>query len=153
MPKGATLPCIVLSRVATSDTYDFQGPVGFRNALFQVDCYGSSYYSSRALAEAVRRILGSFAGNLPDTDATAVAEVLTTKDWDMPYEEGAKGFVYRSMLEFRVWYYEGALPIALSTGTGVINGGSFEDVPSGFTPVVDGSGSDSGTAVVDGGPF
>jgi len=107
MPKGAVLPCVVLSRVATSDTYTFAGSAGFRDALFQIDCYSPSYYPARALAGAVRRSLEAFIGNLPDTDATPVAAVLTTKDWDLPFEEGAKGFVYRAMLEFRVWYYEG----------------------------------------------
>jgi hypothetical protein len=106
MPKGAAIPCVVLSRVATSDSYAFSGPIGARNALFQVDCYASSYYASKALSMAVRKALASFTGNLPDADATNVPAVFTTKDWDLPYEEGAKGFVYRSMLEFRVWYYE-----------------------------------------------
>ena len=54
----------------------------------------------------MRDLLKSYKGTLPDTDSTVVAGVLQTKDWDMPYEEGAVGFVYRRMLEFRVWYQE-----------------------------------------------
>jgi hypothetical protein len=104
MPKGAAVPCIVLSRVATDDPTAMAGPVGLRGALFQADCYSATYYGSRALADTVRNLLEPFTGALPD--GTNVGGVLSTKDWDMPFEEGGKGFVYRAMLEFRVWYYE-----------------------------------------------
>lgn len=108
-PKGksaVSLPYIVLSRVATSDTYTTSGPTGFRAGLFQVDCYGGSYYDSKNVADAVRELLWSYSGTLPDTAQTAVAAVFLEKDWDMPYEEGpgALGFVYRALLQFRIWY-------------------------------------------------
>ena len=105
-PKSSSFPLIVLNRVATTDTIAMEGDLGFRNALFQVDCYAGDFYSSRAVAAAVRSLLESYKGTLPDTDATEVAGVLQTKDWDYPYEEGSVGFVYRAMLEFRVWYRE-----------------------------------------------
>src|SRR5579864_9228290 len=98
VPKGAAYPCIVLSWVATSDTIATSGDLGFRNGLLQVDCYSSQYYPSKAIAIAVRDLLKSYKGTLPDTDSTVVAGVLQTKDWDMPYEEGAVGFVYRSLM-------------------------------------------------------
>jgi hypothetical protein len=106
-PKGAVVPYIVLSRVATSDVYTTAGATGMRAALFQVDCYATDYYTSKAIALAVRQLLESYQGNLPDDDATAVTAVLTEKDWDLPYEEGSsKGFVYRALLQFRIWYYD-----------------------------------------------
>jgi hypothetical protein len=105
---GAALPYIVLSRVATGDTYDMRGATGLRDGLFQFDCYATDYYSSRAISLAVRKLLESYTGNLPDTGATLVSAVLTEKDWDMPYEEGGKGWVFRALLEFRVWYHDAA---------------------------------------------
>jgi len=106
-PKGAIVPYIVLSRVATTDVYDTNGATGFRGALFQVDCYATDYYTSRSIALAVRSLLESYAGNLPDTDETAVTAVFTEKDWDMPFEEGSgKGFVYRALLQFRIFHYD-----------------------------------------------
>jgi hypothetical protein len=104
--KSVNIPFIVLSWVATSDTIAMAGDAGFRNALLQIDCYGSTYYESKAVADAVRALLKSYHGTLPDTDSTIVAGVLQTKDWDMPYEEGSVGFVYRALQEYRVWYYE-----------------------------------------------
>jgi hypothetical protein len=126
-PKGAVVPYIVLSRVATTDVYTMNGATGTRSALFQVDCYATDFYTSRSIALAVRELLESYRGNLPDVNATAVAAVLTEKDWDMPYEEGSgKGFVYRALLQFRVWYYDTAVSVAPAPDlTTVIEGGKF----------------------------
>lgn len=121
-PKGSggiDLPYIVMGRVHTNDTYTMAGSAGFREGIFQVDCYGSTYYSARAVANVVRELLESYSGNLPDSDSTAVDGVFTSNDWDMPYEEGSGplGFIYRVVLEFRVWYYETAQPLVIDGGT------------------------------------
>ena len=105
-PKGASYPLIVLGWVATTDTIAFEGDLDFRNGLLQIDCYSSQYLNSRQVAAAVRDLLKSYRGTLPDTDATVVAGAMQTKDWDMPYEEGSTGFVYRAMLEFRIFYLD-----------------------------------------------
>jgi hypothetical protein len=112
LPKGAAVPCIILSRVATDDTYAMSGTMKFRGALFQVDCYAASFYDARSLGDIVRHLLESFKGALPDgtispfASGTIVQGIQITKDWDMQYEEGGKGFVYRALLECRVWYRE-----------------------------------------------
>lgn len=113
-PKGIKTPCIVLSRITTGDTYTMAGPSGLRDGLFQVDCYVDSkgtgstaaYYLTRKVSKAVRQLLESYRGTLPDAEATVVNGIFTEKDWDMDYEEGAMGFVFRALLQFRVWYYE-----------------------------------------------
>lgn len=106
-PKGCAYPLIVMQRIGTDDTYTFAGSTDFRAATFQIDCYSSgqpNYYQARRIANAVRDLLKSFKGTLPD--GTVVSAVFTTKDWDMPYEEGSTGFVCRVLLEFRVWYQD-----------------------------------------------
>jgi hypothetical protein len=105
-PKGAAVPYVVLSTVLTKDSYAMEGVTGLREGLFQVDCYATAYYPSRDIAKAVRDLLKNFIGTLPDTDSTKVEAVFIDKDWDMPYQEGAKGFVYRAMLHFRVHYID-----------------------------------------------
>jgi hypothetical protein len=104
LPKGAAVPCIILSRVATDDTYAMSGTMKFRGALFQVDCYAASFYQSSELADIVRHLLESFRGTL--AEGTVVQGIQTTKNWSMPYEEGGKGFVYRELVEVRVWYQD-----------------------------------------------
>lgn len=104
MPKGASVPCIVLSRTSTDDTYAMSGSMKFRGALFQFDCYAASYYPSRQLGDIVRHLLESYTGPLPD--GTVVSGIQICKDFDFPFEEGGKGFVYRAMIEARVWYQD-----------------------------------------------
>lgn len=103
-PKGAPVPYIVLSRVTTKDSYDMVRDTGLREGLFQVDCYSADFYGSRAIAKAVWNLLKSYRGTLPDTDSTKVQATFIDKDWDMPYQEGAKGFVFRALLHFRVHF-------------------------------------------------
>lgn len=105
-PQGAALPLLVFSRVATVDSYTMAGPLGFREGLFQVVCYATTYYGSRSVAEAVRRFLASYTGTLPDTDSTVVNAVVIEKDWDARYEQGLQSFIYGAYLQFKVWFYD-----------------------------------------------
>ena len=141
-PKGTTVPSIVLSLVATNDLYATTGCTGLREAVWQVDGYAVDYYSARSVTRAVRLLLENYTGNLPDADATEVISCIISKDWDMPYEAGNKGFVYRSLLEFRMHYYDTSLPVSTpSNPVAIIDGGT-------------GTGNDTGVmteAIVDGG--
>lgn len=101
-PQGATLPFLIFSRVATTDSYAMSGPTGLREGLFQIVCYSTTYYGSRSVADVVRKYLGSYKGTLPD--GTVVTGVITDKEWDDRYEEGSKSFIYGAYLQFRVWY-------------------------------------------------
>jgi hypothetical protein len=103
-PQGATLPFLILSRVATTDNYAMSGPTGLREGLFQIACYATTYYGSRSVADAVRKFLGGYKGTLPDADATVVDAVIVEKDFDDRYEDGGKGFIYCAYIQARVWY-------------------------------------------------
>ena len=112
-PKGAKTPYIVLERIATADIYAMSGTTGLRGGLFAVHCFADSkagvssgYYFSRRISSAVRGVLDSYKGTLPDTDNTVVEAVFVEKDQDMQYEEGSSGFVFHAYLEFRIWYRE-----------------------------------------------
>jgi hypothetical protein len=111
-PKGAKTPYLVLERIATADTYTTAGVTVLRAGLFAVHCYtdssagvGAGYLFSRQVSSAVRGVLASYRGNLPDADSTNVQAVFIEKDQDMQYEEGSKGFVFHAYLEFRIWYH------------------------------------------------
>jgi hypothetical protein len=103
-PKSSMYPFIVLQRVATNNVHTMGGDPGIREALFQVDCYSSQYLNARAIAAAVCSCLGYYKGTLNDIDHTVVNSILVSKNWDLEYEEGSVGFVFRSMVEVRVWY-------------------------------------------------
>jgi hypothetical protein len=104
--KGAVLPYIVLSRVGTGDTYTMNGATGFRDGLFQANCFATSFYKARYICTAVRQLLDSYQGTLPDVDQTVVDAVITEKDFDLQYQEGGKGWVFQAVYQFRCWYYD-----------------------------------------------
>jgi hypothetical protein len=101
-PQGAKLPFLIFSRVSTSDVYTMAGGAGVRNSLIQIVCYATTYYNSRAIADAVRRFLTGYKGTL--SDGTVVDSIFCDKDFDRQFEEGGKGFIYSAVLQFRVWY-------------------------------------------------
>jgi Protein of unknown function (DUF3168) len=124
-PKMTLVPSLVLSCVSTSDLYTMSGITGFREGQWQIDCYASDYYSASGLQLAVRSLLENYVGNLPDTDATAVTATFIEKAWDMPYEQGGKNFIYRSLLGVRFHYYDTSLPVSTpSNPEAVIDGGT-----------------------------
>jgi len=124
-PKGTSVPSVVMSCITTTDLYVMAGNTGKRDGLWQIDCYAVDYYSANAVQLAVRSVLENFIGNLPDADATPVIATFIEKCWDMPYEPGAKGFIYRTMLEVRFHYYDTSLPIntPASGNTALVDGG------------------------------
>lgn len=141
-PKGTGVPSIVLSIAATKDLYDNAGCTGLREALIQLDAYAADYYSCRATSRAARLLLENFVGNMPDADATEVIASFIEKDFDFPYEPGGKGFIFRSLLEVRLHFYDTSLPVSTpSNPVAIIDGGT-------------GNGNDTGAmteASVDGG--
>lgn len=107
--KGTKYPSVVITRATTRDVYSLSGSSNLRFASFQFDCYGNTYYDARAMADAVRDLLKSFSGTLPDSagsppDGTVVQGCVVTRDMDFPFEPGSKSFIYRSMLEVTIAY-------------------------------------------------
>jgi hypothetical protein len=124
-PKGTLVPSVVIGTVATDDVYSVAGASGLRFGLYQFDAYAADYYSCRAVSRAVRLLLENYKGNLPDADATTVLGCMIEKDWDMPYEAGQFGFVYRALLEVRFIYQDTFLPVSSpASGEGIVDGGT-----------------------------
>ena len=127
-PKGAVVPYIVLSRVATSDVYTMNGATGTRSALFQVDCYATDYYTSRSIALAVRQLLESYRGNLPDAETYGSCSRVDRKRFGHAVRRRQQQRVrfQIALLQFRVWYYDTAVAVAPAPDlTTVIEGGRF----------------------------
>lgn len=108
-PKDATAPFIVWTVVVTEDMgYNFQGAAGLRKKRFQFDSYATKYMDSVKTSDAIRSLLQSFAGNLPD--GTPVNGCIVMRDMDFPYEPGTSGQIHRHLLEVDVIYTETFLP-------------------------------------------
>jgi hypothetical protein len=109
MPKNATLPAVVWTVVSTTDLgYSTQGASGLRVKRFQFDSYAKEYMDSVKLSDAIRSILQSYSGILPD--GSSVNGCVVVSEMDFPYEPSASGYVQRHMLEVDVIYTELVLP-------------------------------------------
>lgn len=56
-PQGQALPAIVLHRIGGTPDVHHGGPSGLAVSRVQVDCWGSSYGSAKALARAVQNAI------------------------------------------------------------------------------------------------
>jgi hypothetical protein len=103
-PKGTSVPSVVIQQATSEDVYHTKGASGFRFVGVQFDSYGANYTQAVQTSNAVRVLLQSFKGVLPD--GTSVDGSVVRRDVDLPYEQGPgeRGFVYRRMLtiEFQV---------------------------------------------------
>lgn len=109
MPKDATLPAIVWQVVVTEELgYHSQGASGLRKKRFQFDSYAYKYMDSVKTSDAIRSILQSYSGILPD--GSSVNGCIIARDMDFPYEPGTGGYVHRRLLEVDVIYTEEVLP-------------------------------------------
>jgi hypothetical protein len=108
-PDNVTLPAIVMTVVTTSDLgYTYQGASGLRKKMIQFDSYATKYTDAVKVSDAIRSLLQSYSGILPD--GTSVNGCVVVGDRDMGLEPGTTGFVYRRMLEVDCYYTETFLP-------------------------------------------
>jgi len=104
LPKNCTLPAIVWTVIHTQDLgYTTQGASGLRKKAFQFDSYALAYGDSVKVSDAIRSILQSYSGILPD--GSSVNGCIITQDMDMPYEPSASGQVQRHLLSVDVIYF------------------------------------------------
>jgi hypothetical protein len=107
-PAGATEPLIVFQTPVTQDLgYHAQGASGLRMARLQFDSYAKKYADTIKVKDAVRSVLQSFSGNLPD--GTPVNGCIVVRDMDFPFEPGNSGYSFRRLLEIDVQYTEAVL--------------------------------------------
>ena len=123
--KGTPKPSLVMTRVTTRDVYSASGSSGLSFVNFQFDGYGMTAYDAQAVSLAVRNLLKSFRGNLPDTDATPVLGCVITQQGDFPAEQGGKNFVFRQKIEVTFQVRDTFLPVSTPNNPeAVIDGGT-----------------------------
>jgi len=103
LPQGARLPSVVVARVDGAPLLADDGPSGLSNPRLQIDCWGSSYASAKALARAVTSSLNAYSGDMAGLD---VPHVELEAERDMPREGGSNQseYRYRVSLDFLVWH-------------------------------------------------
>jgi hypothetical protein len=79
-PQGAPLPHIVLNRVSGIRDYHLRGASGLVESRVQVDCYGETYASVRAVARAVVAAVSGHRGG-------SIRGVFVDNERDLPAED------------------------------------------------------------------
>lgn len=72
LPQKPTYPCVVLSRVSTSEGLAHDGPIGYEIMRLQIDSYATTFASARAVADAVRAALNGASVTIGDVVIHAI---------------------------------------------------------------------------------
>lgn len=72
LPQGVVLPAVVYSKVSTGIGYVSTGQSSLQTPRYQLDCWGASYISAKALAEELKTLLSGYAGPMGSRTVTAV---------------------------------------------------------------------------------
>ena len=95
-PQNVTRPFVVFHKLGADRRSAFVSDTGAVRYLFQFDCYAETYDVSISVANALRFALQRYSGN-------SVHHVFVGSEKTMYNDEGE---LYRSMIEFIVWYKE-----------------------------------------------
>ena len=100
-PQGDALPSVTLQIVTSGRSYNFKGPNGLCGTRVQVDCWGASYASAKAVSRAVIAAIEP-----PATQGITVfgASFLDNAP-DFPPEDLAGGVTaYRVKMDWIIWH-------------------------------------------------
>ena len=131
-PTGASLPGVVIHKIAGVPTTVLDETTPQVETRYQFDCYSSTPLIARQLSSVVKLALTDLMGDYPNGDSpetyTTIQTSIVNSEFDAPFEEGfaGKGVVYRSILDITLWYSESFLPISTPyPGEQTIDGGTF----------------------------
>lgn len=100
-------PYAVYQRISTEIIRSLKANSGLRWARVQVDCYGDTYASAKAVAHAISERIDS--DITPGTFGTyCVPSCRILDEWDgyeEPERDGERG-IYRTSLDVKVWFEE-----------------------------------------------
>jgi Protein of unknown function (DUF3168) len=102
--KQAAPPFLVLHVVSALSATTLDGGSDLQEGRIQVDCYAGSQLEARKLSRAVRNCLENYGGPLPE--GTLAQFITVNLDMDDPFETGGQGYIFRSVLDFQLFFKE-----------------------------------------------
>jgi hypothetical protein len=96
LPQGATLPALTYQRVSGVQSYSHQGDSGLATVRMQVDCWGATYASAKAVAAQVKAALSGYT-------SSAIGRCHLGAERDLYDPETGR---YRVIIDFMVGYRE-----------------------------------------------
>lgn len=95
-PQGSAPPAIVMNIVTDANGHTLQGVDGLSVGRVQVDCYGLTYASAKAVARAVRALLDGYRGG-------SFRAIMLEASRDT-HDTGAADRPYRISLDFNTFW-------------------------------------------------
>lgn len=75
IPQGATVPCVVYTRISNVGDHHMRGPSGLSSPRVQVDCYALTADEATSLADKVKWRLDGYRGAMPYGSNSPQAEI------------------------------------------------------------------------------
>jgi len=101
LSQGYTLPAISYQRISGDRAKDISGSIGHAQPRIQVDCWTNSYSDLKDLAEAVRKALDRFQGDL---GGGSYVQHVSLEGETETYEEETE--IQRNSLDFVIYHSE-----------------------------------------------
>jgi len=107
IPQGATLPCVVITRISTPRTLtmDTSGATGdLTSPRFQFDAWSETHASSFAISKAIRAAMNGATGSIGSGATTTTIRASLENQYAPTWEPEAE--LYRGRSEFIIWLQE-----------------------------------------------
>jgi hypothetical protein len=99
--QGAPLPGLVITVVDDADDVAHDGPTGLSDARVQIDAYGATSDSAKAVSRAVRDLLNGYASEAEGENHGLV--ILPISAREVPPDGTEADPTYRVTMDFNVW--------------------------------------------------
>ena len=97
----AAPPYVILRRISGVRDYKLSGATGLVESRVQVDCYGSTYASAKAVARAVEAVLSGYRGT---QGATTFDGIFLSAERDLIDDDESPADLHGVSLDFMVWH-------------------------------------------------
>jgi hypothetical protein len=106
IPQGATMPCVVITRVSTPRliTHDTSGSTGTAHPRIQIDAWGSLQATVKPITDAIRAALNGYSGTITSGANSVIVQAAYVDGETIEYD--AEIELYRSRSEYIVWHQE-----------------------------------------------
>ena len=99
-PQTATRPFVVLTRVDGMSNYHMRGPSGYVESRVQIDVYGDTFTSTKAVADAVKATLSGYSGG-------PIQAIFLDSERDLPAEDaGEVTNLFRTSIDITIHHGE-----------------------------------------------
>jgi len=103
LPQSPTYPAVTYQRVAGERTPAMGADTGVMAAVVQLDAWGATYPSAKAVAKQVRLALERHRNGSSDPE---ILDIFIERDQDLDPAEEPVPDLFRVSLDFRVWHRE-----------------------------------------------